>query len=360
MFEIKLGNKAIGDDQECYIVFEIGPTHTGFDSAKRLIKHAFDAGGNAVKFQIFNVDKLVADKSLMFTYKSLLDKKTDRMIEVTEPLYDILSRRCLTATEWRSLKAYADSLGMTFFSTVSFEEDVDFLVDIGCDSIKISSADIDHYPLIQYAAKTGMLIQLDTGMATIGEIEKAIRIIESENNNRILIHVCPSGYPARLESINLKMLSSLKNMFNYPVAFSDHTPGNEMDIAAVSLGANLVEKTITENRLTRSAEHVMSLEPNQMSHFVKTIRDVEIAIGHGRREITDKEQQVRKDVRRSAHLKKNVNRNDIFTLEVVEFRRPGYGLSPEDCLNYIDQGFVCNKDKCKDSYIEVKDLCAHE
>ena len=134
------------------------------------------------------------------------------------------------------LKAYSDSLGLAFFSTVGFEEDIRLLEEIGCHSIKIASGDINHFPLIRMAARTGICLQIDTGSSTLGEIERAVDVIRSEGNENIIIHHCPSGYPARLESVNLNIIPTLKRLFPYPIAFSDHTPGWEMDVAAVALG----------------------------------------------------------------------------------------------------------------------------
>jgi sialic acid synthase SpsE len=174
-----------------------------------------------------------------------------------------------------------------------------------------------------------MNVQLDTGNATIGEVEEAVDICRSEGNNNIIIHNCPSGYPARLESINLKLIPTLKRMFpEYPIAYSDHTPGWEMDVAAVALGANLVEKTITTDRTTRSVEHIFSLEPTEMKDFVQTIRDIETALGQTRRILYPEEREKRKNVRRSAHLKHAVNKRSELKLENIEFRRPGFGIAP--------------------------------
>jgi sialic acid synthase SpsE len=218
---------------------------------------------------------------------------------------------------------------MAFFSTVAFDEDIDLLVDLGCQSIKIASADVNHVPLLKRAARTGMCIQIDTGMASLGEIETAVNVLRGEGNENIIIHQCPSGYPARLESINLKIIRTLRQMFPYPVAFSDHTPGSDMDIAAVALGANLVEKTVTEDRTTRSVEHIMSIEPNEMSQFVQTIRNVEVAMGTGMRVLHLEEQTKRIAVRRSVFLRSDAYPGQALAECDVEFRRPGFGIPPD-------------------------------
>jgi sialic acid synthase SpsE len=226
---VRFDERKIGDGEPCFITFEAGPTHHGLESAKRLVTLAAEAGGDAVKFQVFDPDRLVADRNLPFSYDVLLDRETGRTETVTEALYDILCRRCLSEDEWRELKRHSDSLGLAFFATVGFEKDIELLADLGCHSIKIASADVNHFPLIRKAARTGMCLQLDTGNATLGEIESAVDVIRDEGNENIIIHQCPSGYPARLESINLNIISSLKRLFPYPIAFSDHTPGWDMD-----------------------------------------------------------------------------------------------------------------------------------
>ncbi|WP_137938068.1 N-acetylneuraminate synthase family protein [Chitinivorax sp. B] len=326
---VHFGKRKVGDGEPCFITYEAGPTHDGLVSAKRLVKLASEAGADAVKFQILDPDRLVADKKLLFSYEVLVDKATGRLETVEEPLYDILCRRSMGHVEWRELKAYCDELGLAFFATVGFDDEIALLESLHCDSIKIASADVNHFPLIRKAARTGMCIQLDTGNASLGEVEQAVDVIRSEGNENIIIHQCPSGYPARLESINLNIIKTLKQMFPYPVAFSDHTPGWEMDVAALAVGANLLEKTITEDRCTRSVEHVFSLEPQDMRQFIQTIRDVETAFGGNRRILHAEELAKRKRIRRSVHLNQPVQAGQKLADVAVEFRRPGFGITPD-------------------------------
>jgi len=324
------GGKNIGNSAPCFITFEAGPTHNGLESAKRLASYAADAGADAVKFQILDPDRLVADKKQPFSYQVLIDRATGKSETVTESLYEILCRRAMTREEWKKLKGHCDELHLAFFATVGFDDEIELLEELGCDSIKIASADVNHFPLIRRAARTGMYIQLDTGNATIGEVEQAVDIIVSEGNMNIIIHNCPSGYPARLESINLKLIPMLKQLFQFPVGFSDHTPGWDMDIAAVALGADLVEKTITEDRTTRSVEHIMSLEPPDMHAFIRKIREIEIALGNSRRILHPAEMEKRKAIRRSAFLKVPVSKGQSVNAVQIEFKRPGYGIPPNE------------------------------
>lgn len=327
--QFKLADRPIGGGAPVFITFEAGPTHSGVETAKKLIDHAAAAGADAIKFQIVDPDRLVADRAQLFSYNVLVDRATGAMEAVQEPLYDILKRRALSATEWREVKAHSDARGLAFFATVAFEDEIELLEGIGCHSIKIASADINHLALIRRAARTGMCIQIDTGSSNLGEIETAVDAILAEGNDKIVIHQCPSGYPAHLESINLRLLTTLQQLFPFPVAFSDHTPGATMDIAAVALGADLVEKTITLDRTTRSIEHLMSLEPEDMAAFIETIRSVETALGTTRRILHDEERTRRNAVRRSTFLSAPVKAGQKLSEASVIFRRPGFGLGPD-------------------------------
>lgn len=350
----KIGKRIIGDGNPCFITFEAGPIHDGVESAKKLIDLAAKAGGDAVKFQILDPDRLVADKKQMFSYDILLDRETGATKTVSEPLYDILKRRSLSAAQWKDVKAHADRVGLAFFATIGFMDEVDLVVKMGCDSIKIASGDVNHHPLIRKAAKTGLVIQLDTGNSTLGEIEAAVDLCLAEGNDRIIIHQCPSGYPARVESINLRIIQTLKTMFGVPVAYSDHTPGWDMDIAALALGANLVEKTLTFDRTTPSVEHIFSLEPPDIFKFVQTIRDVETAMGSTRRIIHAAEHPKRNSVRRSAFLARDVTAGKKIAMDDIEWRRPGHGIPPTMFSQL--EGMVYSRNLPKTHLLTLSDL----
>jgi len=332
---VQFGSRRVSDGAACFITYEAGPTHSGLDSAKRLASLAAEAKADAIKFQVIDPDRLVADRRQLFTYDVLLDRDSGETETVSEPLYDILCRRALAKDEWRALKQHCDGLGLAFFATIGFEDEIELLEELNCDSIKIASADVNHTPLLRRAAKSGMCLQLDTGNATIGEIEGAIDVIRAEGNENIIIHHCPSGYPAHLESINLNVIPTLKRMFPYPVAYSDHSPGWDMDLAAIALGANLIEKTITEDRTTRSVEHVMSIEPQDMKRFIAVIRDLEVAMGSPRRIMNPVEVEKRNANRRSIHLRQDLAAGSVLTTEHLDYRRPGYGIPPSEADRII-------------------------
>ena len=339
---VSFGKRKIGDGHPCFIVLEAGPTHDGLETAMKLVSLAAEAGADAVKFQILDPDRLVADKKQPFSFDILVNRKTGETKTVSEPLYDLLKRRSMTKDEWRKLKKHSDSLGLAFFATVGFEDEIDLLAELKCDSIKIASADVNHLPLIRRAARTGMCLQLDTGNSTLGEIERAVDTIRAEGNENIIIHQCPSGYPARLDSVNLRIIPTLKQMFGYPAAYSDHVPGWDMDIAAVAMGANMVEKTITLDRTTPSVEHIMSLEPSEMAAFVKAMRDIETAMGTPRRILAPAEQTKRNAIRRSIFLAGPVKKGQTLRDAKIEFRRPGYGIGPDMYETLLDASFTAD------------------
>jgi len=330
-----INNKEVSQKHNgTFIVLEAGATHNGLDSAKRLVDLAKNAGADSVKFQMLSADRLMADKDVKFEYKYLNIKESgeEEYLSKTELVYDILKRRELSKEEWTSLKQYCDSLNIHMFSTATYPEEVDFIVDqLGIDSIKINSGDVNELEFIRYCASKGINIQLDTGNADIWEIERAVIIAEDAGCQNIIIHLCPSGYPARLESINLKMLVTLRQLFpTHSIAFSDHTPGWDMDIAAVALGADMVEKTITLDRTIKSCEHSFSLEESGAKKFVQSIRQLEIALGSSRRTIPTPEKEKRKLARRSPYALKDMGKGLIIQKSDFEFKRPGFGISSEE------------------------------
>ena len=194
MRDLKLGSHFVGDGHKCFITFEAGPTHSGLQSALELVDFAASAGAQAIKFQIFDANRLIDDHTQLFSYSILKSREPFLEEVVSEPLYDIFKRRQLTHQEWKIVKQRADKNNLAFFATIGFEDDIEFLKSIGCHSIKIASADVNHFPLLRSVAHSGMNIQLDTGSAEIDEITAAISVLESEGCNSIIIHQCPSGY----------------------------------------------------------------------------------------------------------------------------------------------------------------------
>ena len=345
--KVKIGDKWIGDGEPTFIVFEGGATHTGLESAINMVDHAKHAGVDAIKFQTIFVDKIMSRQDVQFEYESTSGTKM-------EALTTILKRREMPYADWAKLKAHADEVGMLFFSTPDSFESIDFLVDIGSPCIKIAGGDMNNYPLIGHAARSGLPILLDT-RGTLGELEQAIRTCLGAGNDQIVIVHCPSGYPSPLGSVRLNMVPVYLSSFQYPVGFSDHSPDIDMNIAALTLGAHMVEKTITLDRNTESAEHIMSLEPDEMRPFVQRLRDVEIALGSPWTwNMSADEREAMKKVRRSVVFNRDVKVGEVITADMINYKRPGYSISPE--FTDMVMGKRLKLDKPADEPVDWEDL----
>ena len=324
--QIPFGRRHVGDGLPVFIVFEAGATHDGLDSALKLVDIAADSGADAVKFQMLDAEKLIPDYEVQFSYEVLANKTTGRRESVVESLQAILKRRELSKKEWREVVARCRSRNIDFFSTATAKDDLVFLAELKADSVKIASGDIDYYHFMRQAAAYPWTVQIDTGNATLGEVERAVDVLEGAGCRNIIINHCPSGYPARMDGINLRVLTTLRQMFPYPVAFSDHTPGADMDIAAITLGAAMIEKTITLDRTIRSPEHIMSLEPDEAKAFVTTIRDVEQALGNPRRIFTEQEKNAPPVARRSVVAARDLASGTVLVQDDLDYARPGGGI----------------------------------
>ena len=320
--KVKIGDRWIGDGEPAFIVFEGGATHTGLESAIEMVDNAKSSGADAIKFQTMYVDEVMSRKDVQFQYESITGTKT-------EGLTEILKRREMPEEDWRKLKAHADEVGVLFFSTPFSYGTVDFLVEINSPCIKIAGGDMNNYPLIRHAALTSLPILLDT-RGTLGELERAVSTCLDAGNDQIIIVHCPSGYPSPLDSVRLNMVPVYLNTFPYPIGFSDHTPDIDMNIAALCLGAHFIEKTITADRNVESVEHVMSLEPDEMAGFVQRLRDVERALGSPWTwSMSPDEKEALKKTRRGIVLNRDARAGEVITASMIDYKRPGYSISPE-------------------------------
>lgn len=334
--------------QVTFVIFECGPTHTGLESALALCEVARDAGADAVKFQLVQPDRLVRDREQTFTYERLVRAEDGSrtgaepsgmtLETVTENYYQLVMRRYLTFDQWRQVKARCDELGVEFFATATYADVLAFLVeDLGCRMVKVASGDVDNLAWLREVAATGVQVHFDTGNATLGEVEAAVQAIEGELSEtdwrdywpmtQIVIHHVPGGYPARLESVNLRMIPTLR-AFGHTVGFSDHSPGWDMDVVAIALGAEVVEKTITLDRTQLGPEHAFSLEPDDARRFVRAVRDVGTALGGPWRAVTEEQRKARRGARRSPVALTGALPGAPLAELSVEWSRPQSGLTP--------------------------------
>jgi len=322
MRKIKIDNKFIGEGEPVFIIAEAGVNHNGSIAlAKKLVDAAKNAGADAVKFQTFKTDRVVTRHAEKADYQKRADPN--------ESQYEMLKKLELKDAEFRDLFDYAKKKGITFLSSAFDKESVDLLGDLGVSAFKIASGEITNLPLLEYIAKKKKPIILSTGMSTLGEIKDALSAIRHNGTEDIILLHCVTSYPAKKEDSNLKAIESLKQRFRLSVGFSDHTLGITIPLAAVALGAVLIEKHFTLDKRLPGPDHMASLEPDELVEMVSAIRDVEKALGKGSRRLTQEEKEIRKKVRRSIVAKEKILKGTVITEKMLDFKRPGTGIEPK-------------------------------
>ncbi len=325
---IQIANKKIGKKFPIFIIAELSANHLQkFDNAVKLIKAAKEAGADAIKLQTYTPDTITIDcdnKYFQIKQGTLWDGQS---------LYE-LYKKAYTPWEWQpKLKKIAEEEGLIFFSSVFDKTAVDFLEEINVPVYKIASFEITDIPLIEYAASKGKPVIISTGIATLSDIEEAVNACKRMGNDQIALLKCTSAYPAPLEEINLKTIPNLANTFKTVVGLSDHTLGISAPIASVALGACIIEKHLTLDRKLGGPDADFSLEPEEFKAMVKSVREVEKALGEVSYNLTEKMKKSR-ELSRSLFVVKDIKAGEIFTEENIRSIRPGYGLPPK-YLKYI-------------------------
>jgi pseudaminic acid synthase len=318
--EFSIGNRKIGKGFGVYVVAEMSANHNqDFKEAVRIIHAANEAGADAIKIQTYTPDTITINCN-----KEYFQIGKGSMWEGRN-LYE-LYREAYTPWEWQpELKQTADKLGLDFFSTPFHHTAVDFLEKLDVPAYKVASLELVDLPLLRKIAKTGKPIIMSTGMGTLAEIEEAVQTIRSEGRSQIALLKCTSAYPAPAEEVNLKTIPHLAEAFGVPVGLSDHTLGITIPVAAVAVGACIVEKHFTLSRKILGPDSAFSLEPKEFKEMVDAIRTVERALGKVSYDITEKESASHL-FRRSLFVVKDVKKGEIFTEENVRSIRPGHGL----------------------------------
>jgi len=329
------------------IIAEAGVNHNGDISlAKKLIDIAADAGADLVKFQTFNSSKLVTLSAPKADYQSLLTGSS-------ESQYTMLNKLELTESMHHELIAHSHSKGIGFFSTGFDIESIDMLIRLGQKRIKIPSGEITNLPLLRHVGKMNKEVILSTGMSDLGEVEKAIDILESSGTQKKKITVlhCTSAYPAPMVDINLLAMKTIQNKLQVAIGYSDHSEGIEISIAAVALGATIIEKHFTTNKNLPGPDHKTSLEPSELKSMVSAIRNIEFALGDGNKKLTPSESKNMIAVRRSIVAKTAIKKGELFTAENITTKRPSTGISPMDWDQVINTN--AKRDFVSDEIIEL-------
>jgi N,N'-diacetyllegionaminate synthase len=306
------------------IIAEAGVNHNGsIELAKKLIDVAVAAGADCVKFQTFKAENLVTTTAPKASYQ----------IENTgnnSSQYEMLKKLELSYPEFEELKKYSLASGIEFISTPFDPESIQFLKNLGMPFFKVPSGEITNYLYLSEIAATKLPVVLSTGMATVEEIVDAVNLLRQHgyNADNLTILHCTTEYPAPWDEVNLKAMSSLAELLQLPVGYSDHTEGIEVSIAAVALGATIIEKHFTLDRNMEGPDHKASLEPAELKALVKGIRNIEQSMGDGKKAPTKHEVLNRPIARKSLVAIKPIKKDEPLTLQNVGTKRPGTGLSP--------------------------------
>jgi len=318
---------------EIIIIAEAGVNHNGdIDLAKRLIDAAADAGADFVKFQTFKAKNLVSKSAMKADYQN---KNTG---EADQSQFKMLKKLELDEGAHIELKGYCKKKGISFLSSAFDEASVDFLEQLGMEVFKIPSGEITNKPYLQHIAKKGKSVILSTGMANLEEVKAAIAVLLEEklDKQKITVLHCNTEYPTPMEDVNLKAMLTIRDELDVEVGYSDHTLGIEVPIAAVALGAMVIEKHFTLDRTLPGPDHKASLEPAELKSMVTAIRNIELAMsGNGIKAASDSERPNIAVARKSIHLKARTTSGTILTSDHLVMKRPGSGISPMEIDNVI-------------------------
>lgn len=328
-----------------FIIAEAGVNHNGsIELAKKLIEKGAEAGVDAVKFQSFKANKLVTVNAEKADYQVANIGKND------ENQYVMLKKLELDYDKHQELMDYAKSKGVMFLSSAFDLESIDLLVDLDLSVFKIPSGEITNLPYLRKIAQTNKPVILSTGMATLGEIEAALEVLKNNGTTDITILHCNTEYPTPMSDVNLTAMNTMKDAFKVKVGYSDHTLGIEIPIAAVALGALVIEKHFTLDKTMEGPDHKASLEPDELKQMVKSIRNIEEALGNGVKTPTESERKNKVVARKSIVAKTAICFGEMLSEENLDIKRPGTGISPMLWNEII--GSKATKDYQTDELIE--------
>jgi len=337
---IKFGDKVIKNFSEPYIVAEIGANHNGdMDLAKKLIKSAVECGADAVKFQSWNTKSIISKEvyERNQSYNDSPKKHFGSLEEMVEKYY-------LREEQHFELKQYCKKHRIEFCSTPFSKEEVDLLIKVDVPFIKVASMDINHLELLKYIAKQGKPVVLSSGMATLGEIEQAVRTIEEQNNDQIVILHCISIYPPKYKDINLNNIKMLQQAFDYPIGFSDHSLGVVIPLASVALGCCLIEKHFTIDKDLPGWDHEISADPSELKVICEESKNIVKALGVFKRTISEAEREKLKIFRRSIVVNREMKIGETIRIIDLNFKRPGSGIRPDEIKYVIGKKLKKNKE----------------
>lgn len=327
------------------IIAEAGVNHNGkLENAKKLAMAAKESGADIVKFQTAKLESFVTDSAPMADYQR-------ENMRGAASQKEMLRKILLTYDDFMELSDYCKGIGIQFLSTPFDMESVTFLYDIGCTLWKIPSGEITNYPYLVKIAGYGQPIILSTGMSTLEEVECAVETLKNNGSGEVTLLHCTTEYPTPYKDVNLKAMKTLQDYFVCPIGYSDHTLGIEIPIAAVGMGAVVIEKHFTLDRNMEGPDHKASLEPQELKAMVAAIRNLELAMGDGEKRPVQSEMANRVVARKSIIAKRAISKGEILTEDNITTKRPGNGLSPMKWHDVL--GTKAVRDFIEDELIEL-------
>jgi len=325
---IDIANHKVGPGYPVFIIAEAGVNHNGsLDMAYQLVDAAAQSGADAVKFQTFKAENIVTPQAPKADYQ----KQTT---DAAESQFAMIKRLELSYDAFRQLKAYCDLQNIVFLSTPFDEESADFLTELDIPAFKIPSGEVTNLPFLAYVARKQKPIILSTGMAYLSEVDEAVRIIQQNACQELVLLHCVSNYPADPAEVNLRAMQTMSHAFQLPVGYSDHTLGNEIALASVAMGASVIEKHFTLDKNLPGPDHKASLEPVELKAMIQGIHKVESALGSGRKTPTASEQNAAAVARKSLVAAYDLPAGTIITPKMITAKRPGTGLPPS-LITYV-------------------------
>lgn len=335
---MKIGRFEIGGDQPCFIIAEAGSNHNrDFNNATKLIDVAVEAGADAVKFQIFSADAIYSKKTPMASYL-----KKEKLAQDGESLWDVIKKNEIPRHWTPDLMAYCREKGIMFLSTPFDLNAVEELESAGVDAFKVASFEITHLPMLRKISATGKPIILSTGMASLEDIEVALDTVKNSGTSGVALLHCAIAYPPKYEDINLRAMDTMKQAFQVPVGFSDHTMGYITDVAAVARGACIIEKHFTLSRQMAGPDHPFSLEPHELKEMIVAIRQTEQILGSPVKKHTEAENELHRIARRSLVAAQNIAMGTVIEEHMIAVKRPGYGIPVRHLEIVIGRTAKCN------------------
>ena len=327
------------------IIAEAGVNHNGsFNLAKRMVEAAKEAGVDYVKFQTFNPKKLVSK----FAEKAEYQKETTC---ADESQLEMLQKLTLTNDNFIELKKYCDAIGIGFISTPFDLDSIRFLETFNMDFWKVPSGEVTNLPYLEAIAKTGRKVVMSTGMCNIEEIKEAIDVLEKNGTKEVEILHCNTQYPTPFEDVNLSAMLTIKKEVGKTVGYSDHTLGIEVPIAAVAMGAKIIEKHFTLDKNMEGPDHRASLNPVELKQMVSAIRNIEKSIGSGDKVASFSESANKSVARKSIVASRDIKRGEVLSENNLTTKRPGSGISPMKWFEVL--GNTAKRDFKEDELIEI-------